>query len=59
MTASGALDAPFAWASVTKLLVAVAGMVAVEEGTVSLDDPVGPTGSTLAHVLAHASGLPV
>jgi CubicO group peptidase (beta-lactamase class C family) len=33
-------------------------MVAVEEGIVSLQDPVGPPGSTLSHVLAHASGLP-
>jgi CubicO group peptidase (beta-lactamase class C family) len=48
----------FAWASVTKLLVALAVLVAVEEGTVTLEDPAGPEGSTLAHLLAHASGLP-
>jgi CubicO group peptidase (beta-lactamase class C family) len=58
VTASGAVDEPFAWASVTKLLVSVACMIAVEEGTVSLQDPVGPPGSTLSHLLAHASGLP-
>ena len=33
--------------------------VAVEEGTVAWDDPVGPPGATLAHLLAHASGLAV
>lgn len=46
------------WASVTKLLTGVAVLVAVEEGTVDLDEAVGPAGSTLRHVLAHASGLP-
>jgi CubicO group peptidase (beta-lactamase class C family) len=33
-------------------------LVAVEEGTVGLDDPAGPEGSTVRHLLAHASGLP-
>jgi CubicO group peptidase (beta-lactamase class C family) len=48
----------FAWASVTKLATAVAVLVAAEEGIVSLDDPAGPPGSTVRHLLAHASGLP-
>jgi CubicO group peptidase (beta-lactamase class C family) len=48
----------FRWASVTKLLTAVAALVAVEEGTVALDAPAGPPGSTVRHLLAHASGLP-
>jgi CubicO group peptidase (beta-lactamase class C family) len=47
----------FSWASVTKVLTAVAVWVAIEEGTVAWEDPVGPPGSTLAHLLAHASGL--
>jgi CubicO group peptidase (beta-lactamase class C family) len=47
------------WASVTKLLTGVATLVAVEEGTVDLDEPAGPPGSTLRHLLAHASGLPL
>ena len=47
----------FAWASVTKMLTAVAVLVAVEEGTVGLDEPAGPTGSTVRHLLSHASGL--
>ena len=46
------------WASVTKLLTGLAVLVAVEEGTVDLDEPAGPEGSTLRHLLAHASGLP-
>ena len=54
----GPIDEAFGWASVTKLLVSIASLVALEEGTVSLQDPVGPVGSTLAHVLSHASGLP-
>jgi CubicO group peptidase (beta-lactamase class C family) len=46
-----------AWASVTKLCTALAVLVAVEEGTVALSDPAGPPGATVAHLLAHASGL--
>jgi CubicO group peptidase (beta-lactamase class C family) len=45
-------------ASVTKPLVAYACLVAVEEGTLVLDAPAGPPGSTVRHLLAHASGLP-
>lgn len=47
----------FAWASVTKLLTSLAVLVAVEEGTADLDAPAGPPGSTLRHLLSHASGL--
>jgi CubicO group peptidase (beta-lactamase class C family) len=54
----GPVEEPFEWASVTKLLVSLASLVAVEEGTVGLGDPAGPPGSTFAHLLAHASGLP-
>ena len=54
---SGDIDRPFALASVTKVLTAMAVMVAVEEGTVSLDQAAGPPRSTVAHLLAHASGL--
>jgi CubicO group peptidase (beta-lactamase class C family) len=55
---AGPLADRFDWASVTKLLVCLASLVALEEGSVSLDDSVGPPGSTLAHLLSHASGLP-
>ncbi|HSK15024.1 MAG TPA: serine hydrolase domain-containing protein [Gaiellaceae bacterium] len=46
------------WASVTKLFTATAVLVAAEEGVLDLDDPAGPPGSTVRHLLAHASGLP-
>jgi len=49
---------PFPLASVTKLFTAYAVLVAVEERTVGLDDAAGPEGSTVRHLLAHASGLP-
>jgi CubicO group peptidase (beta-lactamase class C family) len=55
----GRRDAELPWASVTKLLTGVAFLVALEEGAVDLDEPVGPPGATLRHLLAHASGLPV
>ena len=45
------------WASVTKVLTGLAVLVAVEEGTVELDQPAGPPGATVRHLLAHASGL--
>jgi CubicO group peptidase (beta-lactamase class C family) len=47
----------FALASVTKLLVARAVQIAIEEGVVDLDTAAGPPGSTVRHLLAHASGL--
>jgi CubicO group peptidase (beta-lactamase class C family) len=53
----GPRDAVLRWASVTKLLTGVALLVAFEEGTVELDEPAGPPGSTLRHLLSHASGL--
>jgi len=53
----GPTDRVFAWASVSKLLVALAVLVACEEGTIDLDEPAGPPGSTVRHLLAHASGL--
>jgi CubicO group peptidase (beta-lactamase class C family) len=46
------------FASVTKLFTAYACLVAAEEGTLDLDEPAGPAGSTVRHLLAHASGLP-
>ena len=44
-------------ASVSKLLVGMAALVALEEGTITLDEPAGPEGSTVRHLLAHVSGL--
>ena len=57
LAVTGPRSQPFAWASVTKLLTALAVLVAVEEETVALDQPAGPPGATVAHLLAHASGL--
>jgi CubicO group peptidase (beta-lactamase class C family) len=48
----------FPWASVTKIATAYACLVAAEEGSVELDEAAGPPGSTVRHLLAHASGLP-
>ncbi|MCQ4621521.1 beta-lactamase family protein [Corynebacterium sp. CCUG 71335] len=43
--------------SVTKLLAAYSFLMAVEEGVFELDTPCGPDGSTVRHLLAHASGV--
>ncbi|MGW5093198.1 serine hydrolase domain-containing protein [Streptomyces nodosus] len=47
----------FPLASVTKPLAAYAALVAYEEGAVELDEPAGPPGATVRHLLAHTSGL--
>jgi CubicO group peptidase (beta-lactamase class C family) len=52
-------DAELPWASVTKIVAGLALLVALEEGTVDLDEPAGPPGATLRHLLSHASGLPL
>lgn len=46
----------FPLASVTKLLSAYAFLVALEEEALSLDQPAGPAGSTVHHLLAHTGG---
>ncbi|RSS82077.1 serine hydrolase [Streptomyces sp. WAC06614] len=53
----GPVDHRFRLASVTKPLTAYAALVAYEEGAVELDEPAGPEGSTVRHLLAHTSGL--
>jgi CubicO group peptidase (beta-lactamase class C family) len=53
----GPADRVFPWASVTKPATALAILVAVEERSLDLDQPAGPPGSTVRHLLAHASGL--
>ena len=57
MEAVGPADQPFTWASVTKLLTALAALDGVQRGLLDLDEPAGPPGSTIRHLLAHASGL--
>ncbi|MFI6276727.1 serine hydrolase domain-containing protein [Streptomyces sp. NPDC050988] len=53
----GPVTQRFTLASVTKPLAAYAALVAYEEGAVELDEPAGPEGSTVRHLLAHTSGL--
>jgi CubicO group peptidase (beta-lactamase class C family) len=52
----------FRLASLSKCLTAWATLVAAEEGTVSLDEPIDrgdvPEGATMRHLLSHAAGLP-
>jgi CubicO group peptidase (beta-lactamase class C family) len=54
----GAVDEVFRLASVTKTLAAYAVLIAVQDGVIHLDEPAGPDGSTVRHLLSHASGLP-
>ncbi len=52
-------DHMFRLASIGKVLTAWTCLIAIEEGTIALDDPVGPddgSGRTLRHLLAHAGG---
>jgi CubicO group peptidase (beta-lactamase class C family) len=56
----GPADRVFPLASVTKPLVALTSLVAVEEGALEFGDPADETlipGATIRHLLAHASGL--
>src|SRR5688572_30118538 len=56
--AHGDLDRVARWASVTKPVTALAVLRAVDDGVIDLDEPAGPPGSTVRHLLAHTSGLP-
>jgi CubicO group peptidase (beta-lactamase class C family) len=49
---------PVRLASVSKPVAALSVLIAAEEGVVDLDEPAGPQGSTVRHLLAHTSGLP-
>src|ERR1700754_826665 len=55
--AHGPQDDLFPLASVTKLLTAYATLIAVEEGALEWDQPAGPPGATVRHLIAHAAGL--
>lgn len=55
--AEGDTSRVFALASVTKVIATRAALVAVDRAYLSLDDPMGPPGSTVRHLLSHASGL--
>ncbi len=47
---------PFRLASIAKTITTWACLVAIEEGVVTLDQPVGQQGCTLRHLLCHAGG---
>jgi CubicO group peptidase (beta-lactamase class C family) len=55
----GAQDEVLPWASVTKLVSAYTALMVIDEGIAELDEPAGPDGATVRHLLAHASGLPM
>lgn len=46
----------FDLASVTKLLSTYGVLTAVEEGALEIDQPAGPEGATVRHLLAHTAG---
>jgi CubicO group peptidase (beta-lactamase class C family) len=54
----GPAATPLPLASVTKALFAYVVLIAIEEGTLALDQPAGPGGATVRHLLSHSSGLP-
>lgn len=49
---------PFRLASLAKPITVWAVLVAVEDGSIALDTPIGQPGCTLRHLLAHAGGYP-
>ena len=54
---AGPTSQPLPLASVTKPLFAYAVLVAIEEGTLALNQPLGRAGATIEHLLAHAAGF--
>jgi len=58
LESTGPVGTSYAWASVTKLLTALTVLAYVQDDDLHLDEPAGPAGSTVRHLLAHASGLP-
>ena len=54
----GAADRVLPLASVSKPISALAVLVAVERGLVDLEEPAGPDGATVRHLLAHTAGYP-
>lgn len=53
---AGPAERVFRIASVTKPLVAYAVLIGVEEGALDLEEPAGPPGATVRHLLAHTAG---
>jgi CubicO group peptidase (beta-lactamase class C family) len=55
---TGDIRRHFRLASLAKPMTAWAVLVAVEEGLLTLDTPIGQPGCTMRHLLAHAGGYP-
>jgi CubicO group peptidase (beta-lactamase class C family) len=53
----GDVDHVFELASLTKLMTAMAALIAHEEGTLDLDTPATKAGATTADLLAHSAGI--
>src|SRR3954449_13047981 len=58
VAALGPREQVFRWASVTQPVTALATLIAAEEGMLGCYNEGGTPGSTVRHLLAHASGLP-
>lgn len=56
VAAGGDLDWSTRIASISKVITGYAALVAVEEGSIALDEPAGRPGATVRHLLAHAAG---
>ena len=57
LASSSGTDVVRRFASVTKPIALLGILDAVHAGELDLDEPAGPPGSTLRHLLAHSSGL--
>ncbi|HVR32721.1 MAG TPA: serine hydrolase domain-containing protein [Acidimicrobiia bacterium] len=49
-------DGVFELASIAKLFAAMTALIAIEERSIDLDDPAGPEGATVRHLLSHSAG---
>ena len=58
LASRGDVDRVGRWASITKVVTALATLSAADAGRLDLDEPAGPPGATVRHLLAHAAGLP-
>jgi len=56
LATAGDLDRVSRIASISKVTAGLSALVAYEEGTIDLDEPAGPPGATVRHLLAHAAG---
>lgn len=57
VASAGDVTTVFPWASVSKILTALTVLRVAADGVLDLDEPAGPPGATVRHLLAHASGI--